>query len=146
MRYILTTALLLSITKLALAYDSTETAQIVCPSSITCDYDKGECDQPNGWFFLNYWEALEPLTVISEQSIKLSEIHGQLASLSSIYPAERIKKTSLSCRYRYGKFSAITLITHVKKLVGTNWVFSGFGKQMATCPDISDPTKCAGEK
>jgi len=32
----------------------------------------------------------------------------------------------------------------VKALTGSNWVFSGFGKNKAECSDVIDPTTCAG--
>jgi hypothetical protein len=146
MKYKTITALLiLGATKLAFAYDSTATAPVVCPSSITCDYDKGKCDQPDG-SFLMYYPAQEPFTGVSEQSIELSDIGGGLASLPSMYPHERYEHTSLFCSYRYGKSSSIGLIFDVKRLIGANWVFSGFGKQVVHCSDISDPSQCAGEK
>ena len=51
---------------------------------------------------------------------------------------------SIRCYYSYGDHSVISIYRYVKELTGSNWVFSGFGKNKAECLDATNPTTCAG--
>lgn len=101
----------------------------VCPSNITCDYEAGVCNQPSGWSLFVYGEA-----VLGQSPIGLSKIAGYKDGASS----------TIACQYAYGDYSGVTISTTVNELTGSNWVFSGFGKKIASCSDITDPAECSG--
>lgn len=111
---------------------------MVCPTNITCNYEEGTCDQPDGWN-INFF-ASSPFT--GTQNMALSDIFGVKASAANIDPYDKIKKTKIECYYIP---SGIKVVAYVKKLVGKNWSFDGFGKFRGTCTNISDPSQCAGK-
>lgn len=110
---------------------------IACPMTITCSYDTGVCDTPNGWV-LGSGSAQEPFA--GSQTMNLS---GILAYKAGSPPNEVYQFT---CAYKYGEYSAVSIYTYVKKLTGVNWNFSGFGSNKADCSSICDPNTCVGEK
>lgn len=109
-------------------------SEAVCPSSLTCDYDSGICDTPLGWV-LDSGGAVEDFS--NENTIGLSKIVGYKT-------ADKEPTYDLRCHYSYGEHSVISIYTYVKALTGSNWVFSGFGKNKAECLDVTDPTSCSG--
>ena|SRR5579862_661801 len=115
---------------------STAFAATYCPATITCNYNTGVCDKPDGWV-VDDSQARELFT--GSQTMKLSKIwaYKQGSSSNEVYQFE--------CTYYYGNDgSAISLYKYVKQLSGTAWAFSGFGKQHAEC-SIADPSACTGE-
>lgn len=108
--------------------------ETVCPSSLTCDYETGLCDMPSGWA-LDTGRAVEDFS--NQKTIGLSKIVGYKT-------ADKQQTYDLRCHYTYGEHSIISVYTYVKALTGSNWVFSGFGKNIAECSDVTDPTTCAG--
>lgn len=107
---------------------------VVCQPSITCDYDSGVCDTPSGWAIelSNVSEDFPNQTVIG-----LSKIEGYKTLDKDMY-------YTLVCRYNYGKYSNISVLTFVKALTGSSWIFSGFGKYKAECSAITNPSECRG--
>ena len=112
--------------------------EIVCPSTLSCDYEPGVCDKPSGWV-LDASGAIEDFG--SQNPVGLSKILSfKEGAPSDPYPY------SLRCFYAYGDHSVISIYTYVKELTGGNWVFSGFGKNKAECSDVTDPASCSGIK
>ena len=119
---------------------SAHASMLVCPATITCNYEDGTCDQAKGWY-INFFALGWPAST-GTQSMALSAIYGVKASASNIDPYYKIKKTKIECYYLPG---GIKLVAYVKQLVGENWSFDGFGKFRGVCANISDPTTCSGE-
>lgn len=111
--------------------------EIVCPSTLSCDYESGVCDKPLGWV-LDPGGAVEDF--LGQNLVGLSKIMGYKEG-SSNDP----RPYSIRCYYLYGDHSVISIYTYVKELIGSNWVFSGFGKREAKCLDITAPLTCVGE-
>lgn len=121
-----------------ISFGVSASGEVICPSSLTCDYEAGVCDTPSGWG-LNTSGAFEGFS--GQKTIELSRIVGYKDGLNAT-------SYIIQCSYPYGDHSAmyseISIYTSVKELTGANWVFSGFGKNKADCSDVSDPTTCAG--
>lgn len=113
---------------------------ITCPATLTCNYAAGTCDLPPGKWALDGNVAQQPFTTVN-----LSSIIGATLYLSPTIS----QQPELICEYDYqgsdGKPYHMTIIAAVKKFVGPNWLFSGFGNNMATCQSSADPTICAAE-
>lgn len=109
--------------------------EVVCQPSLTCSYETGACDTPSGWV-LDTGGAVEDFS--GQNTMELSKIVGYKESLTDPYPY------SIRCGYSYGQHSVVSIYTYVKSLTGSNWVFSGFGKNKAECSDATDPITCAG--
>lgn len=112
-----------------------QSTPIVCPESITCDYDTGICNTPAGWT-LDTGRAEESFS--DSQTMNLSKIWAYKT-------ADKIQSYQFECEYGYGNYSAISTYTYVKDLEGPNWIFSGFGKQKADCSNPLNPSTCRGE-
>jgi hypothetical protein len=110
---------------------------LICPSTLTCNYDTGRCEMPAGQWTLDSGAALEPFS--GSQTMSASKIwaYKQGSPPNEAYQFE--------CTYKYGTRSSISIYTYVKDLIGDNWIFSGFGKQKADCSEITAPATCAGQ-
>jgi hypothetical protein len=106
---------------------------IVCPASLTCNYDTGKCDMPTGQWVLDAGSAMEPFS-------------GPLTmNISKIWAYKQGDEYQFECTYQYGNNSQISIYTYVKSLIGENWVYSGFGQQQANCSQPTAPNTCAGQ-
>ena len=92
------------------------------------------CDKPSGWV-LDSGSAVEDFA--GQNPVSLSKIVGYKT-------ADKEPTYDLRCHYSYGEHSIISIYTYVKALTGSNWVFSGFGKNKAECSDVTDSTSCSG--
>ncbi|OGV48503.1 MAG: hypothetical protein A3F46_03695 [Legionellales bacterium RIFCSPHIGHO2_12_FULL_42_9] len=133
-----------------LSINTVNATQIVCPSSITCNYEEGTCDVSDDWFYSNM--ATEEDKFPDGQPISLSMIGGYQRTVVDApgYPLSKEAREkngyTISCTYEYGKYrSRLFILRYVKNIAGSNWVKSQFGKTHATCSDIKNPEECAGE-
>lgn len=111
--------------------------QILCPQSLTCNYEKGTCESSSGdlsGWYLSSGGALESFP--GDLTIQLSRAQG-----FKIYGGYQ-----LNCSYSYTK-SSLIILTQDKavKLTGPKWEFYGFGKQSAMCSNIRSPEECSAE-
>lgn len=115
-------------------------ASLICPSTLTCNYDEGTCDKADGWHILG-----ETMRVSFPNFFELSTIYAVKMS----FPDDAYGKYKFICAYAtpYNREynQSLVLYAFTNKLTGDNWMYSGFGKFGATCSDISDPTRCAGD-
>lgn len=128
------TKIFILVTAFFISFVVNASGEIVCPSNLTCDYETGVCDTPSGWV-LDIGGAVEDFS--GQNTIGLSKIMGYKT-------ADKQPTYDLRCHYSYGEASSVSIYTYVKALAGTNWIFSGFGKNKAECSDVADPTTCAG--
>lgn len=106
---------------------------VICPPTITCDYDAGVCETPDGWM-LDPGGSDEEFS--GKKIINLFQIDAyKTGNINDPYVME--------CYYFYGNHSIVAIYTYVRSLIGNNWVISGFGKNTARCSDISDPNACS---
>ncbi len=126
--------ILVLVTVFFVSFAANASGETFCPSSLTCDYETGVCDTPSGWV-LETGAAVEDFS--GQNTIGLSKIEGYKT-------ADKQPTYDLRCYYSYGESSVISIYTYVRALAGTNWIFSGFGKNKAECSDVTDPTTCAG--
>lgn len=127
------------ITAFFISFVVNASGEAVCPSSLTCDYEAGVCDMPPGWVLVANNGSTDVFS--GEMIIGLSQIS---ADKTGFAPNEI--SYEMACSYKYSEHFFIYFIRTVKALTGSNWEFSGFGKREAKCSDITDPTKCVGEK
>ena len=118
---------------------STANASLVCPPTVTCNWDEGTCDQPDEWHIDGQFmqkafpNALELGFINTSKMLFPDDLYGKYKIWCAYYPNASRQDSSPS----------IYLYAFANTFTGDNWIFSGFGKYNATCPDISDPTKCA---
>jgi hypothetical protein len=137
MRLILVASSFFLLSAVANATDS----KAICPSTITCDYDKGTCDQPDEWLISN---GSNQKPFIGSQYFELFDMRA----IRIDFPKELSGKYRINCFYALDPkrpSGLIGITTLANKLVGENWVISNsFDKSVAVCSDVADPSTCAG--
>ena len=107
-----------------------------CPSLINCNYEQGTCNSKVSGHYLDTSAASEPF--LGNLQINLSKVIA-----NKMYGGYQ-----LTCEYRYGKDSFISMIMNrpMKNLIGPNWTFSGFGRQHAECLNSYVAEQCLAEE
>ncbi|WP_146740076.1 hypothetical protein [Legionella quinlivanii] len=91
-----------------LPFSSSYAEKIICPQSITCNYEEGSCDISSDWFYVN---ATIPEIELPGDPIPLAVIGASAnpdSSLGYRFPPSRNFYT-LRCTYLYGKGANIIL-------------------------------------
>ncbi len=128
------TKIFVLVTAFFISFVVNASGETVCPSTLSCDYESGVCDKPLGWV-LDSGGAVEDF--LGQNPVGLSKIVGYKT-------ADKEPTYDLRCYYSYGQHSVMSIYTYVNALTGSNWVFSGFGKNKAECLDVTDPNSCSG--
>lgn len=126
--------LIISILLSLLIFSNSYAAPKYCPTSLSCNYDTGECKGAGGWML--YVANDKPFTGWKD------------FALTKIYASKRTNGSyHFECDYLQDNDSAGFELydNNIYQLIGQNWTYSGFGKQKADCTTITDPTTCGGE-
>lgn len=108
---------------------------VMCPATLTCNYEAGTCELPVGKWAINYGYAEEPFS--NSIPLNLVEISAFKKELPNSDDYE------FNCTYWSDHSSGIIITTRVKNLGGDNWTINGFGKSNAYCNNQSY-TNCYG--
>ena len=98
-------------------------SSIVCPSSITCSYIDGTCEN----IAKSSVDGTTSRPFQGSNTFQLTRITGQ--KIHTAY--------FLNCEYKHEKSGTITVTSMVQELEGESWKYSGFGNYMAICSDLS---------
>ena len=104
-------------------------ASIYCPATITCNYEAGTCDDITGWSIGGTGSGFTGTKTMY---------------LSKIWTMKLSQKYMFNCIYD----SNFMIQRYVEQLIGDGWTFSGFGKSIAECSNVTRDTnnpQCSAE-
>lgn len=118
---------------------------VMCPQSITCDYEAGFCLDESGNHLEKKWYIYSHKKIENEVRLLLNNINiqtGIIPSFSDIKPYH-----SLGCYYGNDDV-LIGLSRDVRRVKGNGVTRSGFGNSWPSCNSpspITNPELCYGE-
>lgn len=118
---------------------------IMCPKSITCDYEAGVCLDESGNHLEKMWYIWSSKKIENEVRLLLNNINiqtGIMPSFSNIKPYHL-----LQCSYGNDD-GLIGLSRDVRRVKGNGVTRSGFGNSWPSCTSpspITNPELCYGE-